>query len=131
MNSGIIILMSKLSHKIIADVLLVIHLVWIAILLGGTFYIFFNNGYIKYHLIIVSGTLLFNLFLGGCPLTWWEEKYRKMWDPRTFYHPNSFLTTYIHRVFRRDITPQQVNWILVGIKIFSYSASVLLLTHVI
>lgn len=121
--------MRKISHKIIADVLLVIHLAWIAILLGGTFYIFFNNGYIKYHLIIVSGTLLFNLFLGGCPLTWWEEKYRKMWDPRTYYHTNSFLVTYVHKIWSKDITPQQVNWTLTGIKIFSYTASVLLLIH--
>ncbi len=123
--------MGKLGYKILADVLLVIHIIWIVVLLGGTFYIFWNRDYTKYHLIIVSGTLLFNLFLGGCPLTWWEEKARKIWDPRTYYHPNSFLTTYVHRMFGRDITSQQVNWVLVGIKIFSYTASILLLTKVI
>ena len=113
-----------------ADALLVIHLIWIVILLGGTFYIFFNRGYVKYHIIIVSGTLLFNLFLGGCPLTWWEERARKIWDPRTYYHPNSFAVTYVHRLFGHDITPQQVNWALIGIKVFSYTSSVLLLTKI-
>jgi len=123
--------MGKIKFKVLADFLLAVHVVWIGILLGGTFYIFSNSGYIKYHLIIVSGTLFFNLILGGCPLTWWEEKARKIWDPRTYYHPNSFLVTYIHKIWSKDITPQQVNWTLTGIKIFSYAASVLLLTKVI
>lgn len=123
--------MSKSGYKILADFLLLIHLVWIVVLLGGTVYVFFSRDYIKYHLIIVSGTLLFNLVLGGCPLTWWEEKYRKLWDPRTYYHPNSFAVTYVHRMFGRDITPQQVNWALIGVKVFSYMSSLLLLTKVI
>ena len=123
-------MVGKIGYKILADFLVVIHLAWIAVLLGGTFYIFWNGSYVKYHLILVSGTLLFNLFLGGCPLTWWEEKVRKNWDPRTYYHPNNFLVTYVHKVWSKDITPQQVNWALIGIKVFSYSASVLLLTGV-
>lgn len=123
--------MGKLGYKLLADLLVVAHLVWILLLLGGTLYIFWNAGYVKYHLVIVSGTLLFNLFLGGCPLTWWEEKARKVWDPRSYYHPNSFMVTYVHKTFGKDITPQQVNWALIGIKVFSYTASVLLLTEVI
>lgn len=120
--------MSIIFYKVLADLLLMIHLGWIVILLGGTFYIFFNNSYVKYHLIIISGTLFFNLFLGGCPLTWWEERYKRLWDPRTYYHPNSFLVTYIHKVFGRSITPQQINWTLIGIKTFSFIVSILLLT---
>ncbi|MBI4160335.1 MAG: DUF2784 family protein [Candidatus Yanofskybacteria bacterium] len=123
--------MKKIGYKVLADFLLALHLIWIGVLLGGTIYIFFNKSYITTHIIIVSGTLLFNLFLGGCPLTWWEEKVRKVWDPRSYYHPNSFLVTYVHRVWKKEITPQQVNWVLVAIKVFSYMASVLLLTGVI
>lgn len=122
--------MGKLGYKLLADFLAAIHLAWIFLLLGGTFYIFLNENYIKYHLIIVSGTLFFNLLLGGCPLTWWEERARKIWDPRSYYHPNSFIVTYIHKTFGKNITPQQINWVLIGVKIFSYTASVLLLTGV-
>lgn len=123
--------MGKLGYKLLADFLVAIHLAWIFLLLGGTFYIFLNENYIKYHLIIVSGTLFFNLLLGGCPLTWWEERARKIWDPRSYYHPNSFIVTYIHKTFGKNITPQQINWVLIGVKIFSYTASVLLLTGVV
>ena len=87
----------------------------------------YHHWYAVYHLIIVSGTLLFNLFLGGCPLTWWEEKYRKLWNPNTDYHENSFAVTYARKIFRIKITPRQVNWALILIKITScYIATVLL-----
>ncbi len=87
--------------------------------------------YAVYHLIIVTGTLLFNLFLGGCPLTWWEEKYRKLWNPNTDYHENSFVTTYARKIFRIKITPRQATWVLILIKITSYYISVLILTKLI
>ena len=92
---------------------------------------YYERWYVLYHLIIVSGTLLFNLFLGGCPFTWWEEKYRKLWDPDASYHPNSFAVTYFKKIFKVNATPRQINWILILIKIASYYTAVLLLTRVI
>lgn len=114
-----------------ADFLAAIHLVWVVVLVGGTVFIYYHRWYIPYHLILVTGTLLFNLFLGGCPLTWWEEKYRRKWDPTTFYHPNSFAATYLKRVFKINFSPRLVNWALILVKIGSYYISVLLLTKLI
>ncbi len=121
----------KLRYKIIADLLLLLHLVWVVILVGGTVFMFYQRWYVSYHLIIVSGTLLFNLALGGCPFTWWEEKYRKAWDPDAYYHHNSFAATYLRKAFKINITPRQVNWLLILVKIASYYVAVLILTKII
>ncbi len=123
--------MAKIRHKIIADFLLLLHILWIVLLVGGTVFMVYYRWYAVYHLIIVTGTLLFNLFLGGCPLTWWEEKYRKLWNPNTDYHENSFVTTYARKIFRIKITPRQATWVLILIKITSYYISVLILTKLI
>ena len=123
--------MVRLRYKIIADFLLALHILWIVVLVGGTIFMYYHRWYVVYHLIIVSGTLLFNLFLGGCPLTWWEEKCRKIYDPNIYYHPNSFVTTYLKRIFHVNVTPRQVNWALILIKIASYYTSALILTKLV
>jgi hypothetical protein len=119
--------MKKIRHKIIADSLLLIHLGWIALLIGGTIYVSNHPWYVPYHLVIVTGTLLLNLALGGCPLTWLEEEYRKAWDPKTEPYQNSFVAAHLKRMFGFKITPAQVNWILFIIKAFSYYVSIRLL----
>jgi hypothetical protein len=117
----------KIRYKVIADFLLFLHVLWVALLVGGTVFMIYNRWYVVYHLIIVGGTLLFNLFLGGCPLTWWEEKYRKKWDPDAVYYQNSFAVTYARKIFGVNVTLRQVNWALILIKITScYIATVLL-----
>ena len=119
--------MPKIRHKILADFLLLLHLLWIVLLVGGTVFMIYNRWYVIYHLIIVTGTLLFNLFLGGCPLTWWEIKYRKLWDSNADYHENSFAATYARKIFGINIMPHQATWVLILIKIASYYIAVTLL----
>jgi hypothetical protein len=121
--------MAKLRHRIIADFLLLLHLLWMMLLAGGTVFIFYDRWYIIYHLMFITGTALLNLLFGGCPLTWWEEKYRKAWNPNTSYQHDSFFATYAGKLLRIDITPRQANRFLVFAKIISYSLSILLLTH--
>lgn len=123
--------MAKLHYKIIADFLLFLHILWIVLLAGGTVFIFYHRWYITYHLSFITGTLLLNLFLGGCPLTWWEEKCRKAWDPKTKYYSDSFVATYSNKIFGIEITPRQANLILTSVKTASYIISLLLLTRVI
>ncbi len=120
--------MSKLKYKILADLLLAVHVLWTVLLIGGTVFMCYHRWYIKYHLIIVTGTLIFNLFLGGCPLTWWEEKFRKKWDPQTYYYPNSFATTYFRKIFKINVTPRQVNWFLILVKVASFYTAAVLIT---
>ena len=123
--------MAKIRHKIIADFLLILHILWMILLAGGTVFIFYHRWYITYHLSFITGTLLLNLFLGGCPLTSWEEKYRKAWDPNTTYHSKSFFATYSDKIFGIGLTPRQANLILILAKTTSYIISLLLLTKLI
>ena len=119
--------MQQFRHKILADSLLLIHIGWVAVLIGGTLFIINNRWYIPYHLSIISGTLLLNLILGGCPLTWWEERYRKAWDPMTESFENSFVAAYLKKFFRINMTSKQANWALFGLKAVSYYISINLL----
>ena len=119
--------MGKLRYKIFADLFLVLHFLWIVLLVGGTVFMVYHHWYAVYHLVIVTGTLLFNLALGGCPITWSEEKYRKIYDPAVYYHPNSFAVTYVRKLFKADITPKQVNWALFLVKVASYYTAIRLI----
>lgn len=110
-----------------ANGLFLIHAGWVAVLIGGAFFIVGNRWYIPYHLSIVSGTLLLNLILGGCPLTWWEERYRKAWDPMTESFENSFVAAYLKKLFGINMTSKQANWALFGLKAVSYYISINLL----
>ena len=121
----------KIRHKIIADFLVALHVLWIILLTGGTVFIFYHRWYIVYHLCFLTGTLLLNLFLGGCPLTWWEEKCRRAWDSKTvYYYPNSFIATYSNKIFSIEITARQANLIQGLAKTVSFIISLLFLTGI-
>lgn len=122
--------MPKLRHKIIADSLLLLHLFWIILLAGGTVFIFYNRWYIPYHLTLIGGTAFLNLLFRGCPLTWLEEKYRKAWDPNAFYHHNSFVATYVEKLFGIDAGSGWISRVQVLAKVISFALSILLLTRV-
>ncbi len=107
------------------------HIFWIALLVGGIFFMIKYSWYVVDHVVIVTGTLMVNLFMGYCPFTRWEEKYRKKYDPNAFYYPNSFVITYLKRFFNINMTPGQANTMMVAIKVVSYGVSVLVLTKVI
>lgn len=115
--------MGKFLLSRFADILMLTHLIWVVLLLGGTVYVFFHPEYIQWHLTIVSLTLLANLFLGHCPLTKWEEKMRRHSNPDFQYH-ESFAATYIDRAFGLKLTENEVTYLLFGIKFFSYLASI-------
>ncbi|MEX2053237.1 MAG: DUF2784 family protein [Candidatus Paceibacterota bacterium] len=123
--------MGKIRHKILADFLLALHILWGILLIGGTFFILEHRWYVPWHMTLISATLFFNLFFDGCPITWWEEKYRRKWDPNVYYHPNSFAVTYFRKIFRINASPRQVIWVLMLIKIASYYTSALILTNLI
>lgn len=101
-------------------------------LAAGTVYMFFNRGYVITHLIILSGTLALNLpFRGRCPLTLWEGKYRKLWDPNSDYMFDSFVATHMKSILKINMTPKQANRMLTVIKLSAYGIITLMLTKVI
>jgi len=122
--------MAKFYYKLIADFLMIVHILWLALLVGGTVFIFLNRWYIPYHLTLIGGTAFLNLLFRGCPLTWLEEKYRKAWDPSTFYRHNSFAATYVEKFFGVNTESGWVSRLQVVAKIISFTLSILLLTGV-
>jgi hypothetical protein len=120
--------MAKIRYKIVADFLLLLHILWIALLGGGTIFIIYYPWYTPWHLSLLTATLLLNLFLGGCPLTWLEEKCRKAWNPNTLYYSDSFFATYSKKILGINLTPKQANIILALAKVTSYITSLLILT---
>lgn len=118
-----------MRYKFLANVIMAVHFVWIALLIGGTVFIIGANHrwYIPWHLTILSGTLIINLILGSCPLTVWEEKLRKKTDPAANLN-NSFLATYINSLVGIKMSEGLLFWITLAIKSGSYLISILFLT---
>ena len=96
---------------------------WIALLIGGTVYVFYNPWYFYWHLTIVTATLLLNLLLGYCPLTLWEEKVRKKIYP-DFDHQGSFISTYLHKLFGIRISEKTMFITIAWVKFGVYLASI-------
>lgn len=98
-------------------------------MVGGTIFIIgqSHRWYIPWHLTIISGTLLLNLFFGFCPLTVWEEKLRRKYD-YTVNLKNNFLATYIRSLLRVEVGQGFVFWGSLIVKSSAYIISILLLT---
>lgn len=83
--------------KILADIVVLIHFLWIVFLISGAF-VGVRVRFVKF--IHVAG-LIFAIFLQVmgwyCPLTYLEGWLRSMHDPSTVY-PGSFITHYIERL---------------------------------
>lgn len=117
--------MKKFTFKAVADILMLTHIAWIILLIGGTIYIFFNPAYIQWHLTIITLTLLANLFLGYCPITNIEEKLRKSIDP-SFSYNDSFAATLIKKIFGIKMSSNDVLLMMTLIKFLSYSVSIII-----
>jgi len=112
-----------MTYKAMIYLIMVIHFLWIILLVGGSIYIFYNPGYVQWHLTIITLTLLLNLFLGACPLTIWEENAREKAGDKIDYH-GSFAATYINRIFGIEVTENQVLILMSLIKLISYLIAV-------
>lgn len=101
------------------------HFIWMGVLIFGIFYILYpeHKWYIPWHLVIVTGTVLINLYLGYCPLTVWEEKLRKIGNPEIDFR-NSFLGTYIQYILGIRIEKNPLFWITFSVKVASYLISI-------
>lgn len=101
-----------------ADTIVLLHIVFIVFFVGGSVYSLFNKVYAPYHLIFIVITVTYHVLFGGCPLTVWEIKYRKLHNPYTEYKNDSFYAHYFfHKLFRRNVTRIQVKIFLLVTKV--------------
>lgn len=88
-----------MKYAILANSILSIHLVIVAIMLFG--WMFTSVSYL--YLLTLVTTLLFELALGYCPLTKWEFNLRKKLEPNLSYD-YSFLSYYGYRLFQHRVS---------------------------
>jgi hypothetical protein len=112
-----------------ADILVVIHALWSALVFGGMIIMFFYPSYALAEIIIVSITLLSSLPFGGtCPLTLLELKLRARTDP-TYSNEGGFIVTYVNKIFGAHISPLQGKVVIGTLYVFAYAAATLLLIY--
>lgn len=102
------------KYRHLANVIVAIHIVWTFIILAGAILMFVSPVFAMAEIVVVSFTLLISLPFGAvCPLTMFEERLRRKLDPSYSNH-NSYLATYINKMFKTQTTTRTVN-ITVGI----------------
>ena len=100
-------------YKILADIIVIVHLVWILFMLVGFILIvrgffrgrFFDRWLFRtVHLFGIVYVSLLALMGKYCPLTLWENSLRAKFDP-TLTYPGSFLIHYAEKLVYPDVNP--------------------------
>lgn len=103
-------------YRILADFVFGFHLVWIALLLGGTILSINYKWYRRYHAAALAGTIVSQLIFLGCPLTALEDALRMQYDPKVkFSVSGSFVCHYLKEYFGFQISPKYITLALAGI----------------
>lgn len=121
-----ILRVSHMLYRTLANLIMIIHAAWVLLLLFGAFYMVVHPQFIQWYLVSVSGTILLNLALGFCPLTAWEERLRRRYDPNVSFN-NSFVTTYLHALTGWHLTESQFLRMVFYIKLVTYLLAIVLL----
>lgn len=100
-------------YKILADLIVVMHFVWILFMLWGfilTLRGFFHKEFFErwlfrtLHLFGIAYVSLLAIMGKYCPLTIWENTLRAKYDPRLTY-PGSFMIHYFEKFVYPDVNP--------------------------
>lgn len=79
--------------RILANCIAILHLYWIKAILGGLVVSYFVAWYRPYQVAIVALTITSWPICGGCPLTIWENRLRRKFDPDSAYQ-EGYVTHY-------------------------------------
>jgi len=105
-------------YKILADITVVIHSLWILFLISGAL-LGVRNKAIKYiHLSGLLFAILIQIFGWYCPLTHLEVWLRSKHDPAMAY-AGSFIIHYLERLVYLEISPIGVLVATIGLVIFN------------
>jgi hypothetical protein len=116
-------------YKVIADVIVVLHFIWIVFMLLGLFltiYGFFNKNFFDWwlfrtlHLLGIIFVGILTLFRMFCPLTILENLSRVRYDPGSTY-PGSFIIHYIENLVYPDVNQTLLRVLTVIVAIFILS----------
>ena len=85
----------KSRYKFYADLIFVVHVLFIAYFVFGAFYSRNHPVFALYQSVLVIVTVFLPELIGGCPITLLEIYYRKRYDPNYKYRDNSFYSHYV------------------------------------
>jgi len=116
-------------YKFLAEIILVIHFLWILFMLYGFVYnlvgLLFNKKLLKnfwlrtIHLVGILYVASLAILNKYCPLTILETKLRQKFDP-TFSQPDSFIIYHLEKIVYPEIHPIVIVIPTVIIAIFSF-----------
>ena len=98
-NTGIINFIYMFRHRLVANLVLVAHLAWMILVTIAIIVSFWFPAAKLFALALLGLTLGSWFFLEGCPLTWWENRARKIVN-RQFDVSRSFIS----RIFKVDLS---------------------------
>jgi energy-converting hydrogenase Eha subunit A len=70
--------------------------------------------YDRYHIVVVTSTIVSQLIFLGCPLVALENALREQYDPKVKFY-GSFICHYLKEYFGFQISPEYITLALVGI----------------
>lgn len=98
--------------KILADLVLLVHFLWIGFLILGALLLRRSKAGQIFHALALVATLGMQLLSWDCPLTLLEQWLRYRVDPRQGYE-GSFLIHWAEKIVYLDISPQLVTLLTV------------------
>jgi len=88
--------------KILGDLILAVHATWVLAVLFLPFWVWRRPRGRAIHMGMMGLTLLFAVFLGGCPLTFLENR---LWEKAgEAVYPGSFLSHYLWELVYYDVS---------------------------
>ena len=82
-------------------------------------------------MFIVTISLFSDRIFKSCVLTNIEKKFRLKFNPEHKFHPKSFISNYIERLFKIKFGHKEARILVLSLIFLSYTLSVLILTRVI
>ena len=107
-----------MDYKLLANSVMVFHLLWVVILIGGGVMQFKLEWYRPIHTAVVTTTVLSQLIFLGCPLVVLENSLRRQYDPSTTF-TGSFIAHYLQK-FGVEVSPLMVTLALAVIATTSF-----------
>jgi hypothetical protein len=91
-------------YRILADIVVLIHFLWIVFLVSGAFFGIKNRAVKIFHVSGLVFALIIHIFNWYCPLTHIEVWFRARHDPALTYK-GSFIAHYAERLIYIDLSP--------------------------
>jgi len=107
-----------------------VHIISILVFLVGGIFLFFYKNLAVYYFIAVILAVLTRIPFKGCPLTIWEIRLRKLYNPKIKYYANSCIATYLNKIPGVRLKPKTANLILNLVTGFFVLITVLILTRI-